>query len=409
MARKLKSDKLLFLATLLLVLASVVMVYSASAVIALERFHRPYLFLVKQAMWSALGLALLGVVMRVDYRTWKQPALIWSALATVGFALVAVLFMGKINGTRRWFGVGGFGIQPSELAKLAAIFFTAALLERRMHRIDEVRYSLLPIVLVVGGITALVLIEPDYGTALSIAAVAALMVFAAGLNFKYLVYSVMALVPLSVGLLIMEPYRVKRLWSFLCPECDPSGAGFQLLQSLIAVGTGGIGGAGLMAGKQKLFYLPEPQTDFILAVIGEELGVAGVCGLLFLYGMIGYAGLRTAKNAKGAYAKLLAGGLTSLILCQALLNVYAVLGLAPLTGVPLPFVSSGSTSLIVLLCSMGLLLNIAGGGSAHLRAVPERTRRDERERRSAAEDRDRRRRDGRTRRPGDRGSGRAAG
>src|SRR4051794_8564183 len=238
MARKLKSDKLLFLATLLLVLASVVMVYSASAVIALERFHRPYLFLVKQGMWSALGLALLGVVMRVDYRTWKQPVLIWSALAMVAFALVAVLFMGRINGTRRWFGVGGFGIQPSELAKLAAIFFTAALLERRMHRIDEGRYSLLPIALVVGGITALVLIEPDYGTALSIAAVAGLMVFAAGLNFKYLIYSVMALLPLSIWLLVMEPYRVKRITSFLCPECDPIGAGFQLLQSLIAVGTG---------------------------------------------------------------------------------------------------------------------------------------------------------------------------
>jgi cell division protein FtsW len=160
---------------------------------------------------------------------------------------------------------------------------------------------------------------------------------------------------------------------------------------------------------QKIFYLPEAHTDFILAVIGEELGLAGVCGLLFLYGMIGYAGLRTAKNAKGAYAKLVAGGLTSLILCQALLNVYAVLGLAPLTGVPLPFVSSGSTSLIVLLCSMGLLLNIAGGGSAHLRAVPDRSRRDSKQRRKAAEDRDRRRRDGRARRSGDRGRGRAAG
>ena len=168
---------------------------------------------------------LLGVVMRVDYRTWKQPALIWSALAMVGFALVAVLFMGQINGTRRWFGVGGFGIQPSELAKLAAIFFTAALLERRMHRIDEVRYSLLPIVLVVGGITALVLIEPDFGTALSIAAGRRADGLRGRAELQYLLYSVMALVPLSVGLLLMEPYRVKRLWSFLCPECDPTAPG----------------------------------------------------------------------------------------------------------------------------------------------------------------------------------------
>ena len=364
MARKLKSDKLLFLATLLLVLASVVMVYSASAVIALERFHRPYLFLVKQAMWSALGLALLGVVMRVDYRTWKQPALIWSALATVGFALVAVLFMGKINGTRRWFGVGGFGIQPSELAKLAAIFFTAALLERRMHRIDEVRYSLLPIVLVVGGITALVLIEPDYGTALSIAAVAGLMVFAAGLNFKYLLYSVMTLVPLSVGLLIMEPYRVKRLWSFLCPECDPSGAGFQLLQSLIAVGTGGIGGAGLMAGKQKLFYLPEPQTDFILAVIGEELGLIGTTVTLLAFILITWRGLQIASDAPDRFGSFLALGLTGMFAVQAFINMSMVLGMMPTKGIPLPFVSFGGSSLLINLIGMGILLNVSQHASA---------------------------------------------
>ncbi len=364
MARKLKSDKLLFLATLLLVLASVVMVYSASAVIALERFHRPYLFLVKQAMWSALGLALLGVVMRVDYRTWKQPALIWSALGLVGFALVAVLFMGRINGTRRWFGVGGFGIQPSELAKLAAIFFTAALLERRMHRIDEVRYSLLPIVLVVGGITALVLIEPDYGTALSIAAVAALMVFAAGLNFKYLVYSVMALVPLSIGLLLMEPYRVKRLWSFLCPECDPSGAGFQLLQSLIAVGTGGIGGAGLMAGKQKLFYLPEPQTDFILAVIGEELGLIGTTVTLLAFILITWRGLQIASQAPDRFGSFLALGLTGMFAVQAFINMSMVLGLMPTKGIPLPFVSFGGSSLLINLVGMGILLNVSQHASA---------------------------------------------
>jgi cell division protein FtsW len=208
---------------------------------------------------------------------------------------------------------------------------------------------------------------------------------------------------------LFEPYRRARLTSFMNPWDHAGTIGFQSVQGQIAIGSGGFFGLGPGQSVQKIFYLPEAHTDFILAVIGEELGVAGVCGLLFLYGMIGYAGLRTAKNAKGAYAKLLAGGLTSLILCQALLNVYAVLGLAPLTGVPLPFVSSGSTSLIVLLCSMGLLLNIAGGGSAHLRALPARPRRDDSQRRKAAEDRDRRRRDGGPRRAGDRGRGSAAG
>ena len=313
-------------------------------------------------MWSALGLALLGVVMRVDYRTWKQPALIWSALGLVGFALVAVLFMGKINGTRRWFGVGGFGIQPSELAKLAAIFFTAALLERRMHRIDEVRYSLLPIVLVVGGITALVLIEPDYGTALSIVAVAALMVFAAGLNFKYLLYSVMALLPLSVGLLLMEPYRVKRLWSFLCPECDPTGKGFQLLQSLIAVGTGGIGGVGLMAGAEVV--LPARAADrLILAVIGEELGLIGTTVTLIAFILI-RGGLQIASHAPDRFGSFLALGLTGMFAVQAFINMSMVLGMMPTKGIPLPFVSFGGSSLLINLIGMGILLNVSQHASA---------------------------------------------
>ena len=200
---------------------------------------------------------------------------------------------------------------------------------------------------------------------------------------------------------LMDPERTERLTTFVNPWADAAGAGFQSVQGQIAIGSGGLFGLGPGQSVQKIFYLPEAHTDFILAVIGEELGVAGICVLLCLYGMIGYAGLRTARKAKGAYAKLLAGGLTSLILCQALLNVYAVLGLAPLTGVPLPFISSGSTSLIVLLCAMGLLLNVAAGGSAHLRPV-------EGGRERAARG-DRGGRHGRPRRAGDRGRGRAAG
>ncbi len=199
---------------------------------------------------------------------------------------------------------------------------------------------------------------------------------------------------------LMEPYRRARLTAFLNPWADAGDTGFQAVQAQIAMGSGGVFGLGPGQSVQKIFYLPEAHTDFILAVIGEELGAAGIICLLFLYGMIAYAGLRTAKAAKGIYAKLLAAGLTSLILCQAMLNVYAVLGLAPLTGVPLPFISSGSTSLIVLLCAMGLLLNVASGGSAHLRAVPKG---------SKDEDRDRSGGDGRARGSGDRRRGRAAG
>ncbi len=364
MARKLKSDKLLFLATLLLVLASIVMVYSASAVVAMERYNRPYLFLIKQGMWAALGLALLGIVMRVDYRTWKQPLLIWSALATVGLALLVVLFMGPINGTRRWFGLGGFGVQPSELAKLAAILFTAALLERRMHRVDEVKYSLLPIGLVIGGLTALVLIEPDFGTAFSIVAVAALMVFAAGLHFKYVVYFVLAIVPPATWILMSAGYRAKRITSFMCPECDPTGAGFQLLQSLIAVGTGGITGKGLMAGMQKLFYLPEPHTDFIFAVIGEELGLIGATLTLLAFVVIAWRGLRVAGRAPDQFGAFLALGLTGMVAVQAFINLSMVLGLMPTKGIPLPFVSAGGSSLLINLVGMGILLNVSQHASA---------------------------------------------
>jgi cell division protein FtsW len=364
MARKLKSDKLLFLATLLLVLASVVMVYSASAVVAFERYQRPYFFLIKQGMWAALGLAMLGVVMRVDYRTWKQPTLIWSSLAGVGLALVVVLFMGPINGTRRWFGVGGFGVQPSELAKLAAIFFTAALLDRRMHRVNEVKYSLLPIALVVGGLSGLVVIEPDFGTAFSIAAVAALMVFAAGLSWKYLLYSALAIVPPGLWLLVSAEYRYKRLLSFMCPECDPTGAGFQLLQSLIAVGTGGVWGRGLMNGLQKLFYLPYSWTDFIFAVIGEELGLIGTTLTLLAFVVITWRGLQVAGRAPDRFGAFLALGLTGMVAVQAFINLSMVLGLMPTKGIPLPFMSAGGSSLIINLVGMGILLNVSQHASA---------------------------------------------
>ena len=260
---------------------------------------------------------------------------------------------------------------------------------------------------VAGAAVMLIALQPDLGTDLVICATVGAMVVAAGLPMRQLGLAFGVGATLVMLFAILEPYRRARLTSFLDPWDHAAGAGFQAVQGQIAIGSGGLFGHGLGASIQKIFYVPEAHTDFILAVIGEELGLAGILALLCLYGIIGYAGLRTARNAKGVYAKLVAAGLTSLILCQATLNVYAVLGLAPLTGVPLPFISSGSTSLIVLLGAMGLLLNVAGGGSAHLRAVPKRRPKDERER--AAADRDRGRRDGGPRRPGDSGRRRAAG
>ncbi|HXD16857.1 MAG TPA: putative lipid II flippase FtsW [Vicinamibacterales bacterium] len=364
MARKLKIDRILFTATLLLVCVSVVMVYSASAVIALERFQQPYLFLTKQALWSVLGLAVLGVAIRVDYRTYRNEAFIWCLLAVVVLMLVMVLFSAPVNGTRRWFGVGGLGIQPSELAKLACVFFTALMLERRMHRIDDLSYSLLPIGVIAGLVFTLILLQPDFGTSISLAVIIAVMVFAAGLHYRYFVGLVLVALPAIYLVLVAAPYRRRRLLAFWDPWADPLGDGFQIIQSLVAVGTGGVFGRGLMGGVQKLFYLPEPHTDFIYAVIGEELGLVGATGILLCFCVIAWRGLRISARAEDTFGAFVALGLTTMIAAQALVNISVVLGLMPTKGIPLPLVSFGGSSLLMNLLGAGVLLNISQHESA---------------------------------------------
>lgn len=364
MARKLQSDKWLFMATFALICVSVVMVYSASAIMAFERFQQPYLFVTKQIMWAGLGLALLSLVMRVDYRTYRNETLIWTMLAVVGVLLVAVLFSRPINGTRRWFGIGGFGIQPSELAKLAVVLFTAMVLERRMHRVNEVSYSLLPIGIILAVSCGLILLQPDFGTALSIIAIAGVMVFAAGLSYRYLLGTVLVLAPILYVVLMSADYRRRRLFAFLDPWADPLGDGFQIIQSLIAVGTGGVFGRGLMEGVQKLFYLPEPHTDFIYAVISEELGLVGASLILVCFAIIAWRGLRTATRAPDGFGAFLALGLTMMIVAQAFVNMSVVLGLLPTKGITLPLVSAGGSSLLINLLGIGVLLNISQHASA---------------------------------------------
>ena len=364
MARKLKIDRVLFTATLLLICVSVVMVYSASAVVALERFQQPYLFLTKQALWSVLGLVVLVVAMRVDYRTYRNEAFIWCLLGLVVLMLVGVLFSAPINGTRRWFAVGGLGIQPSELAKVACVFFTALMLERRMHRIDDLSYSLLPIGLILGLVVALILLQPDFGTSISLALVVAVMVFAAGLHYRYFVGLALAALPAIYIVLVSAPYRRRRLLAFWDPWADPLGDGFQIIQSLVAVGTGGVFGRGLMAGVQKLFYLPEPHTDFIYAVISEELGLVGATAILICFCVIAWRGLRIAARAEDTFGSFVALGLTTMIAAQAFVNISVVLGLMPTKGIPLPLVSFGGSSLLINLLGMGVLLNISQHESA---------------------------------------------
>jgi cell division protein FtsW len=359
MARKLKSDRVLFIATILLVGLSIVMVYSASAVVALERYQKPYLFLTKQMMWAALGIAVLGVVMRIDYRNYREPAFIWTCLGIVIVGLIAVLFSAPVNNARRWLGLGTLGIQPSELAKLSAIFFIAALLERRMHRINELGYALFPIGMAVIVLVGLILMEPDFGTSMSLALIAAVMVFAAGLNYTYIFGAALAALP-AVAILVMGTgYRRRRVLTFLNPWEDPLGDGFQIIQSLIAVGTGGIWGKGLMNGVQKLFYLPEPHTDFIYSVIAEELGLVGATVVLICFCVITWRGLRVALHAPDTFGAFLALGLTTMVAVQAFVNISVVLGLMPTKGIPLPFVSAGGSSLLINLLGMGILLNVS--------------------------------------------------
>ena len=359
MSRKLKSDRLLFLATLLLVCASVVMVYSASAVLAMERYQQPpYFFLFKQVRWAVIGVCLLSLAMRVDYRRLKQPVVIWTALGVSTAALVLVFFAPPINGARRWFALGSIGVQPSELAKVAVIIFTASMLERRMDRIGQVT-TLVPIALVVGVICGLIVLEPDFGTAFTLLLIVAVMVFAAGLPYRHVLKLTLVIAPLLVAVLVRADYRRRRLVSFLDPWADPLGDGFQLIQSEIAVGTGGLLGQGLMAGVQKLFYLPDPHTDFIYAVIAEETGLLGATAVLLCFGVIVWRGLHITAAAPDRFGVLLALGLTMMVAFQAFINISVVLGLMPTKGIPLPFVSAGGSSLLVSLLGMGILLNVS--------------------------------------------------
>jgi cell division protein FtsW len=359
MARKLKSDKWLFTATLLLVCTSVVMVYSSSAVTAMEKNHDPYLYLIKQALFALLGLLLVPIVMRVDYRTYRQPVFIWTGVGLVGLALVLVLFGHPVNGASRWIGIGSLGIQPSELAKIVVIVFIAALLERRMDHMTESPKALLPIGVVLAVLVGLILAEPDLGTAVSVMMIAAVMLFAAGINYRYVLTLILVGVPGLVVLVVTSPYRMRRVMSFLNPWADPLGDGYQAVQSMIAVGTGGVFGRGLMGGVQKLFFLPEPHNDFIYSVIAEELGLIGSTMVLACFCVITWRGMRTAIRAPDRFGAFLAIGLTTMVAFQAFFNISVVLGLVPPKGIPLPFVSYGGSSLLINLIGMGILLNVS--------------------------------------------------
>lgn len=353
MARTLKSDRWLFYTTLVLVGLSVVMVYSASAVPAVRRFDATAEhFLYRQLVYAIGGFFLLFAAMRVDYHVYQRPAVIWSLFLVTMVCLVAVFAWPERNGARRWIDVWVVSFQPSELAKLVMIIFAARVLDCRMHRIGELGYAVAPIALATVLLIGLIFKEPDMGTSAMLALVVGAMLFAAGLRLPHLAMAAV-LAAVAGGLAIaLEPYRLERLMQFF-------NGSHQLKQSILAIGSGGITGLGLTQGIQKLFYLPEAHTDFIYAVIGEELGLIGTTFVLACFLFMAWRGLRIALLAPDRFGALLAVGITAMIALQALINITVVTGLAPTKGIPLPFVSSGGSSLVMNLTAMGILLNVS--------------------------------------------------
>ena len=359
MPQKLQIDKWLFSATVGLALFGVVMVYSASAVIAQQENHSQFHYVAKQTLWTAIGLVVMFVAMRFDYQLLNRRWIIYGLLLVTVLLLVAVFGFSPINGARRWIKLKGFSIQPSEIAKLSLALFLARFLERRAG--DEASFwrTFLPCFLVLGVVAGLVAKEPDLGTALMLAIICFTICFAAGMRPRHLVYAVVPALLYVGKMLIFTPFRMKRLSAFIDPWADAQGTGYQVVQSLIAVGSGGTHGLGFAQGRQKLLFLPFAHSDFIFAVVGEELGLVGALIIVTVFAVFLWRGMRAALRAPDTFGMLLGIGIVVGIVAQALLNISVVLALVPTKGIPLPFISYGGSSLVPTLAGVGILLNIS--------------------------------------------------
>jgi cell division protein FtsW len=358
MAKRVSVDRWIFTVTMLLVFIGLVMIFSASAVMAKERFGSAYEFLLKQLVWAIAGLAVMVIAMKVDYERLQHPAVVFTLLGFTTVFLISVFFLDRAHGTHRWFHVGPISFQPSELAKPALILFLAWFLENKTKAMDDWRNTLLPAVVPTTVFLALIVFQPDLGTAIACAGITACILFIAGIRLHYFGYAFAASILPLYFLIFHVSYRRDRILAFLNPYADPQGRGFHMIQSLIAVSTGGVTGVGLMEGKQKLFYLPEPHTDFIFAVTAEELGLVGALAVIILFAIFLWRGTRAALRTQDNFGRFLAVGITTMIVLQAFINISVVLGLMPTKGIPLPFVSYGGSSLFVTLACVGVLLNI---------------------------------------------------
>ena len=361
MAKKLVYDKVLFTTIMLLVGLGLVMVYSASAAVARGRGAAVNPFLVRQAAAAVLGFVVMAVVMHIDYRKLRDRRVVYALVAGVLFLLVAVLFSPQLNATRRWFFIAGISVQPSELSKLALVPFLAFFIDRRKDAVNT-REVLLPAAIVTGLLAGLILLQPDLGTAVLLALTAGTMLFLAGLSWRFVVAAAATALPVLYLLVISVPYRRARLFTFLEPERDPLGAGFQAMQSLIAVGSGGLFGLGPGNSLQKLYFLPHPESDFIYAIVAEELGMIGALAVVALFGVVLWRGLRAGWRSPDPFGRYLAWGFSSMLVMQALINISVAIALLPTKGIPLPFLSYGGSSLVVTMVICGVLLNVSQNG-----------------------------------------------
>ncbi len=358
--KQLHCDSILFLTITVLVFIGLVMVFSSSGVYAMEKYNDPYYFLKRQALWVVLGTIIMLTVRKMDYRYLEKYAYI--IMTATFLMLIAVMMPGlgkEVGGARRWLVLGGLTFQPSELAKFALVLFIAKSLVKRADQLKNFAYGYLPKLIVLGFFFVPILFQPDFGTAMIICVVTFTMLMIAGLRTKFLVYSVIAIIPFIVAAIMGANYRTRRIIAFLDPWQDPSDTGFQAIQSFYAFGRGGIFGSGIGDSSQKLFYLPEAHTDFIFSVIGEELGFIGTLIIVLLFSVLIWRGFVIAHRAKDSFGTHVAIGLTLLLGTQAFVNMGVAVGLLPTKGLTLPFISMGGSSLLVLMLSVGVLLNIS--------------------------------------------------
>ncbi len=355
-----KADKWLLITVIIMSIFGIIMIYSSSSVWSLYKYNDAFKFVKSQSIFFLIGLILINILKNIDTSIYYKKANLILFICFILLLLVLIPGIGQIrNGSRSWFGIGGFGIQPSEFAKIGLIIYVSKYLANNNRIITDIKKGVLPILLVIGIFFLLIMLEPDFGTAIIIVFSLVAILFISGVKLSFFVKIGLLGLLGVVGLIIIAPYRMKRIISFLNPWVDPLGSGYQIIQSLYAIGPGGLLGQGFLKSRQKQFYLPEPQTDFIFSIISEEFGFLGILIVAFFFGFIFYRIIKIALNTNNLFKKYLSFGLGFGIIIQALLNICVVIGLIPVTGVTLPFFSYGGSSLLISMISIGIILNIS--------------------------------------------------